>query len=82
MAELQMLLDQEIPSGRQALLESHQNLQKVASYCAHRYIEVSLIYCTGTRYYIVQCKLINFYWHSWLKKLYHCDRHSGNAYPN
>ena len=30
MAELQMLLDQEIPSGRQALLESHQNLQKVA----------------------------------------------------
>ena len=38
-----MLLDQEIPSGRQALLESHQNLQKVASYCAHRYIEVSLI---------------------------------------
>jgi len=35
-----MLLEKEIPSGRAALLDSHQNLQKVASYCAQHYVEV------------------------------------------
>nr|CAB3219660.1 abl interactor 1-like [Phallusia mammillata] len=39
MAELQMLLDQEIPQGRNALLESHNNLKKVSSYCAQHYLE-------------------------------------------
>ncbi|XP_078481596.1 abl interactor 1-like isoform X5 [Ciona intestinalis] len=39
MAELQMLLEQEIPAGRNALLDSHNNLKKVATYCQQRYIE-------------------------------------------
>uniref|UniRef100_H2Y9M9 SH3 domain-containing protein n=1 Tax=Ciona savignyi TaxID=51511 RepID=H2Y9M9_CIOSA len=39
MAELQMLLEQEIPAGRTALIESHNNLKKVASYCQQRYID-------------------------------------------
>ncbi|XP_076818809.1 abl interactor 1-like isoform X2 [Clavelina lepadiformis] len=39
MAELQMLLEQEIPGGRKALIDSHNNLQKVASYCAQHYID-------------------------------------------
>ena len=42
-----MLLDQEIPSGRKALIDSHNNLQKVASYCAQKYIDVS--YCSCVR---------------------------------
>ncbi|XP_009632847.1 abl interactor 1 isoform X9 [Egretta garzetta] len=33
MAELQMLLEEEIPSGKRALLESYQNLTRVADYC-------------------------------------------------
>ena len=36
-----MLLDQEIPNGRQALVDSHNNLKKVASYCAQKYVNVS-----------------------------------------
>ena len=40
MAEFQTLIDQDIPSGRQALLESHLNLKKVASYCAQKYLSV------------------------------------------
>ena len=40
MAEMEMLLEQEIPSGRKALLESHNNLKNVASYCAQKYFEV------------------------------------------
>jgi len=36
-----MLLDQEIPSSRQALIDSHNNLQRVASYCEQKYLDVS-----------------------------------------
>ena len=31
MAELQMLLEEEIPSGKRALIESYQNLTRVAA---------------------------------------------------
>lgn len=40
MAELQMLLEEEIPSGKRALLESYQNLTRVADYCENNYIQV------------------------------------------
>ncbi|XP_007058554.1 abl interactor 1 isoform X14 [Chelonia mydas] len=39
MAELQMLLEEEIPSGKRALLESYQNLTRVADYCESNYIQ-------------------------------------------
>ncbi|XP_056339272.1 abl interactor 1 isoform X7 [Oenanthe melanoleuca] len=39
MAELQMLLEEEIPSGKRALLESYQNLTRVADYCENNYIQ-------------------------------------------
>ncbi|XP_068091778.1 abl interactor 1 isoform X8 [Hyperolius riggenbachi] len=39
MAELQMLLDEEIPAGKRALLESYQNLTRVADYCESNYIQ-------------------------------------------
>lgn len=38
MDELQVLLKQEIPSGKNALLESRNNLKNVAAYCAENYI--------------------------------------------
>lgn len=41
MAELQMLLEEEIPSGKRALIESYQNLTRVADYCENNYIQVS-----------------------------------------
>lgn len=40
MAELQMLLEEEIPSGQRALIESYQNLTRVADYCENNYIQV------------------------------------------
>lgn len=40
MAELETLLQQEIPSGRKALLDSKANLENVANYCQQMYIEV------------------------------------------
>ncbi|XP_054847073.1 abl interactor 1 isoform X3 [Eublepharis macularius] len=39
MAELQMLLEEEIPTGKRALLESYQNLTRVADYCENNYIQ-------------------------------------------
>ncbi|XP_019353522.1 abl interactor 1 isoform X8 [Alligator mississippiensis] len=39
MAELQMLLEEEIPVGKRALLESYQNLTRVADYCENNYIQ-------------------------------------------
>ncbi|XP_028847742.1 abl interactor 2a isoform X10 [Denticeps clupeoides] len=39
MAELQMLLDEEIPAGRRALLDSCGNLERVAEYCESRYTQ-------------------------------------------
>uniref|UniRef100_A0A674K280 ABI2 n=1 Tax=Terrapene triunguis TaxID=2587831 RepID=A0A674K280_9SAUR len=46
MAELQMLLEEEIPSGKRALLESYQNLTRVADYCENNYIQVSITFFT------------------------------------
>lgn len=40
MAELQMLLEEEIPAGRGALLDSYSNLERVAEYCESNYIQV------------------------------------------
>ncbi|MFT7808147.1 abl interactor 2-like isoform X4 [Arapaima gigas] len=40
MAELQMLLEEEIPAGRRALLDSFTNLERVAEYCENNYIQV------------------------------------------
>ncbi|XP_053554644.1 abl interactor 2 isoform X5 [Bombina bombina] len=39
MAELQMLLEEEIPGGRRALLDSYTNLERVADYCENNYIQ-------------------------------------------
>ncbi|KAM4558405.1 abl interactor 2-like isoform 6-T6 [Odontesthes bonariensis] len=39
MAELQMLLEEEIPAGRRALLDSFTNLEKVAEYCESNYVQ-------------------------------------------
>ncbi|XP_016142768.1 abl interactor 2 isoform X11 [Sinocyclocheilus grahami] len=39
MAELQMLLEEEIPAGRRALLDSFTNLQRVAEYCESNYVQ-------------------------------------------
>ncbi|XP_065150733.1 abl interactor 1a isoform X1 [Paramisgurnus dabryanus] len=39
MAELQMLLEEEIPAGKRALLESYQNLTRVADYCENNYVQ-------------------------------------------
>lgn len=41
MAELQMLLEEEIPAGRGALLDSYANLERVAEYCESNYIQVN-----------------------------------------
>ncbi|KAI3356297.1 hypothetical protein L3Q82_017191, partial [Scortum barcoo] len=40
MAELQMLLEEEIPAGRRALLDSFTNLERVADYCETNYVQV------------------------------------------
>ncbi|XP_051565217.1 abl interactor 2a isoform X13 [Myxocyprinus asiaticus] len=39
MAELQMLLEEEIPAGRRALLDSYTNLERVAEYCESSYVQ-------------------------------------------
>ncbi|XP_061579280.1 abl interactor 2-like isoform X3 [Cololabis saira] len=39
MAELQMLLEEEIPAGRTALLDSFSNLERVAEYCESNYVQ-------------------------------------------
>ncbi|KAK6492261.1 abl interactor 1 isoform X3, partial [Huso huso] len=39
MAELQMLLEEEIPAGKRALIESYQNLTRVADYCESNYVQ-------------------------------------------
>ena len=35
------LLEEEIPEGRQALRDGHENLAKVAAYCEQKYIETN-----------------------------------------
>ncbi|XP_032880390.1 abl interactor 2 isoform X12 [Amblyraja radiata] len=41
MAELQMLLEEEIPAGRRALLDSYHNLDRVAEYCESNYVQAA-----------------------------------------
>uniref|UniRef100_A0A8C7S8Y5 Abl-interactor 1a n=1 Tax=Oncorhynchus mykiss TaxID=8022 RepID=A0A8C7S8Y5_ONCMY len=41
MAELQMLLEEEIPAGKRALIESYQNLTRVADYCENNYVQAT-----------------------------------------
>jgi len=36
-----MLLEEEIPAGRSALLDSFTNLERVAEYCESNYVQVS-----------------------------------------
>lgn len=36
-----MLLEEEIPAGRRALLDSFTNLDRVAEYCESNYVQVS-----------------------------------------
>ena len=43
--ELVSLLRNEIPEGRQTLLDTQSNLDKVADYCTSAYLEVFLTYC-------------------------------------
>lgn len=37
-----MLLEEEIPAGRSALLDSFTNLERVAEYCESNYVQVGL----------------------------------------
>uniref|UniRef100_A0A452T0Y1 Abl interactor 1 n=1 Tax=Ursus maritimus TaxID=29073 RepID=A0A452T0Y1_URSMA len=46
MAELQMLLEEEIPSGKRALIESYQNLTRVADYYKRKALEETKAYTT------------------------------------
>lgn len=39
-----MLLEEEIPAGRSALLDSFTNLERVAEYCESNYVQVG---CEG-----------------------------------
>ena len=39
-----MLLEEEIPAGRSALLDSFTNLERVAEYCESNYVQVMILY--------------------------------------
>lgn len=52
MAELQMLLEEEIPAGKRALVESYQNLTRVADYCENNYVQVRKFYIYFILFYI------------------------------
>ena len=40
-ADLDSLITSEIPEGRQNLLDSYTNLERVAEYCENNYFQVS-----------------------------------------
>ena len=42
-ADLDSLITSEIPEGRQNLMDSYTNLERVAEYCENNYFQVSLI---------------------------------------
>ena len=41
------LIDKEIPEGRRALSDGHENLAKVAAYCEQKYLETNARYKSG-----------------------------------
>ena len=41
------LIEKEIPEGRQALRDGHENLAKVAAYCEQKYVETNNRYKSG-----------------------------------
>jgi hypothetical protein len=41
--DLANLMTREIPEGRQSLIDSHTNLERVAEYCQENYLQVSAI---------------------------------------
>ena len=41
-ADLDSLITSEIPEGRQNLMDSYTNLERVAEYCENNYFQVSL----------------------------------------
>ena len=43
-ADLDSLITSEIPEGRQNLMDSYTNLERVAEYCENNYFQLSL--CT------------------------------------
>lgn len=65
MAELQMLLEEEIPAGKSALVESYQNLSRVAEYCENNYVQVG----TGTLWIYVALDAVSRLW-----KLLNCGK--------
>lgn len=42
------LIDKEIPEGRQALKDGHENLAKVAAYCEQKYLETNARHKSGS----------------------------------
>ena len=45
--DLLSLIEKEIPEGRQALRDGHENLAKVAAYCEQKYVETNNRYKSG-----------------------------------
>lgn len=63
MAELQMLLEEEIPAGKRALVESYQNLTRVADYCENNYVQVSkLANMLSSRPFVAKSSGLNGSW--------------------
>lgn len=44
---IQSLMEKEIPDGRQALTDGHENLAKVAAYCEQKYREANSRHCAS-----------------------------------
>ena len=42
-ADLDSLITSEIPEGRQNLMDSYTNLERVAEYCENNYFQVSIM---------------------------------------
>ena len=48
-ADLDSLITSEIPEGRQNLLDSYTNLERVAEYCENNYFQVSAMSVVSQR---------------------------------
>lgn len=71
MAELQMLLEEEIPAGRGALLDSYANLERVAEYCESNYIQVNKsCMFSGFKSRALCCLLENWFKSNWSVSVY------------